>query len=356
MMLRLSVLLMTAWFLAACAGPAYYLQAASGQWKLMQAREDIHSLLDDPATGPQLAGDLENAISIREFAENTLGLPANGSYSSYVDIEGEALLWNVVATEEFSLQPRKWCFAIAGCVPYRGYFKQQKAEDFARRLEDKGMDVLVAPATAYSSLGWFKDPLLSTMIAGSDIRLAGYLFHELAHQRLYIKGDGAFNEGSASFVEEQGIRTWLESSQRHADFASWQRLQRAGDDFAGLVKQVRKELSGLYRSDKTDPEKREKKAQIFQSLLESYEQLSNERWEGTRYYAGWFEKPLNNARLALFDTYAGSHCAFRLLWNESGADWQQFHLLAEQKSRLGNEQRRKWLTQSCPTIAHEAKL
>jgi len=356
MTLRLPVLLIATWLLAACAGPAYYLQAVSGQWKMMRAREDVQALLDDPATGSQLAGNLESAISIKAFARDTLALPDNGSYSSYVEIEGQALLWNVIATEEFSLQPRQWCFVVAGCVPYRGYFKQQKAQDFARRLEGKGMDVLVAPATAYSSLGWFRDPLLSTMFSGSDIRLAGHLFHEMAHQRLYIKGDGVFNEGYASFVEEAGIKAWLESSHRGEDLASWRRLENAGEDFKALVKQARAELSGLYRSSQPDPLKREAKAEIFQSLHDSWQQLIIERWEGKQYYAGWFEKPLNNARLALFNTYSGSHCAFSLLWDESGADWQRFHLLAEQKSRLGSEQRREWLTQSCSAIAHEAKL
>jgi predicted aminopeptidase len=299
---------------------------------------------------------LTTAIAIREFARNNLGLPDNGSYSSYVEIEGEALLWNVVATEEFSLKPKTWCFPVAGCVPYRGYFKQQKAHDFARRLEARGMDVFVSPATAYSSLGWFDDPLLSTMFSGSDIRLASYLFHEMAHQRLYIKDDGAFNEGYASFVEAAGTRAWLESRQRWQDLVAWQRLRVASKDFAHLIKQTRDELARLYRSSATDTVKRVSKAEIFQALAESYEQLSSGRWDGKRYYAGWFEEPVNNARLALFNTYAGSHCAFRRLWKESDADWQKFHALAEQKSRLGKEQRRQWLTQSCPTIAHEANL
>ncbi len=123
-------------------------------------------------------------------------------------------MWNVVATGEFSLEPKKWCFPVAGCVPYRGFFKQQKARESAARLAGKGMDVIVSPATAYSSLGWFNDPLLSTMFSGSDTRLAAYLFHELAHQRLYIKHDGLFNEGYASFVEETGVRAWLELNQQ----------------------------------------------------------------------------------------------------------------------------------------------
>ena len=207
---RLFLILM----LTACSGPGYYMQAVSGQWKLMHGRQDIQTLIKDPSTSPELSDQLQSAASIKEFAQKTLELPGAQSYTSFVEIDGTAVVWNVVATPEFSLQPKKWCFPVAGCVPYRGYFDRQKALQSAARLERKGMDVSVSPATAYSSLGWFEDPLLSTMLTGSDIRLAAYLFHELAHQRLYLKGDSAFNEGYASFVEENGVTNWLQSQNR----------------------------------------------------------------------------------------------------------------------------------------------
>lgn len=336
--------------LAACSGPSYYLQAISGHWDLMHARKDIQSLLNDPATSSELAEQLRAAEQIKAFAMSTLGLPANGSYSSYVEIDGETLVWNVIATEEFSLQAKKWCFPVAGCVPYRGYFKQQKAKEFATRLDDKGMDVFVSPAAAYSSLGWFNDPLLSTMLSATDYRLAAYLFHELAHQRLYIKNDGLFNESYASFVEKTGVNAWLEYNQRQHQLLQWQQLQNASNDFTELIAGVRAKLAGLYHSDETEAHKRELKAEIFNSLSLSHERLIRQKWHGKRYYAAWFEDPLNNARLALYNTYQGSHCAFQGLLDKAEGDLRVFHHLAEQKSRLKKDEREIWLKQKCVSL------
>jgi predicted aminopeptidase len=337
--------------LTACSGPAYYTQAISGQLKLMHARQDIQALLKDPSTSAELTEQLKLAEQLISFAQDSLDLPADGSYSSYVEVEGDALVWNVVATEEFSLQARKWCFPVAGCVPYRGFFNQQKARNSAEKLRTKGMDVSVSPSAAYSSLGWFSDPLLSTMLSGSDTRLAAYLFHELAHQRLYIKDDGLFNEGYASFVEEAGLKLWLEANQRQDDLQRWQELQDIGKDFGSLIEKIRKELSDLYQTDIPEADKRERKKDIFRSLLHSLDELREEKWQGKKYYANWFEEPPNNARLALYNTYEGSHCAFQGLWLESDGDLRKFHQLAEKKSRLQKEERQEWLKQSCSGIA-----
>jgi len=349
MILRLLLVLC----LCACAGPAYYLQALSGQRELMRSRQDIQTLLHDPATPPELRTHLEHAEQIRTYAEDALDLPADGSYTSYVEVEGEALVWNVVATGEFSLEPKRWCFPVAGCVPYRGYFKQQKAREFAAKLSGKGLDVLVSPSPAYSSLGWFEDPLLSTMFSPSDIRLAAYLFHELAHQRLYVKNDSRFNEGYADFVEEAGVRSWLTSSRREDELNQWLKLQQAGKDFTGLVGTIRKRLAILYASDLPEAAMRKQKSAVFKTFGEDYQKLSDEKWQGKRYYAAWFLEPLNNARLALYDTYAGSHCAFQRLWEESAGDWGEFHRLSEQKSRLPESAREEWLKQPCAITAIE---
>ena len=352
MILRLLLILS----LGACSGPGYYLQAMSGQRQLMQSRQDIQALLNDPATSADLVRQLHSAEQIKAFAQDSLHLPLDGSYSSYVEVEGEALVWNVVATREFSLQPKKWCFPVAGCVPYRGFFNEQKARDSANRLAGRGMDVLVAPATAYSSLGWFNDPLLSTMLGGSDTRLAGYLFHELAHQRLYIKDDGAFNEGYASFVEEAGTRAWLQHGQRQDELQHWRELKDVSRDFSSLVGKTRTRLAELYESKAADTVKRQRKTEIFHALEQDWKQLANEKWQGKAYYSAWFSEPPNNARLALYNTYEGSYCAFQGLWDAASGDWSQFHQLAEQKSRLPKDQRRKWLMQTCADIAPQANL
>jgi len=334
-------------FLFACSGPSYYLQAITGQWQLMHARQDIQMLLSNPDSHSELVQNLQTAELILAFADTELGLSAGTSYTSYVELDREALVWNVVASKEFSLEAKTWCFLVAGCVPYRGFFAQSKAEQSAMRLRNKGMDVLVAPAAAYSTLGWFKDPLLSTMFSGSETRLAAFLFHELAHQRLYLKDDGQFNESYASFVEETGLQAWLILQQQQAELKNWQKAQKARKEFSLLVAKLRDELGDLYRSDQSDATKRQLKADAFGAFSLSYEQLRDDSWHGKRYYANWFEQPLNNARIALFSTYEGSQCAFQDLLDQAQGNLQEFHRLAEQKSRTEKHQRQQWLNQPC---------
>jgi len=341
--------------LSGCSGPGYYVQAISGQWKLLQARQDIESLVVDPATDTELAGQLQAATGILTFAENTLDLPANGSYTSYVELENNSLVWNVVATEEFSLQPKKWCFIVAGCLPYRGFFQQHKAEKSAQKMRKKGLDADVSPALAYSTLGKFNDPILSTMLTGSDIRMAAFLFHELAHQRLYIKGDGQFNESYASFVEETGVKTWLESNGRQTELQQWQRLKAAGDEFNLLINDTREDLLQIYHSDSSDTEKRSMKADILHGLKLTYDQLRADKWDDD-YFSGWFSEPLNNAKLALYNTYEGGQCAFQNLYDHSHESMQEFHHLAEQQAKLSKIEREKWLAQTCPAIASNETL
>lgn len=354
--LVLGLVLLLVVLLTACSGPGYYLQAMSGQWKLMHAREDIQSLLHDPDTKPDLITQLEAASRILAFAETTLGMPANGSYSSYVELDDGALVWNVVATEEFSLEPKQWCFVFIGCLPYRGFFKQQAAEKSLAKLHSKGMDVYLAAAPAYSTLGKFKDPLLSSMFTGSDIGIAAFLFHELAHQRLYIKGDGQFNESYASFIEAAGVQIWLQSSGRQTELNQWQKMRNAGADFNLLIADTRNELEEVYRSDISPVEKRAMKAATIERLVLSYDQLRVDQWEGENYYSGWFSEPINNAKLALYTTYEGSQCAFQKLFDDAAGNLLEFHRLAEQQSRIAKDQRDKWLMQSCAAIASTGKL
>jgi len=353
MIIRALSCISLSFFLTACSGPAYYLQAIGGQWKLMHARQDIQLLLDNPDTRSDLKENLQTAEQIMAFAADELGLTAGDSYTSYVDLDADALVWNVVATKEFSLQAKRWCFLVAGCVPYRGFFKQNKAEESAMNLDKKGMDVIVAPAAAYSTLGWFSDPLLSTMFSGSDTRLAAYLFHELAHQRLYLKDDGQFNEGYASFVEQSGLQAWLISKQQQQELLNWQQAKNASKDFSLLVAGLRSELIGVYQSDQSDADKRQLKVAAFDGFSQTYEQLSKNSWQGRRYYASWFEEPLNNARLALFSTYAGGDCAFQSLLDQASGDIKEFHRLAEQKSRAPKDERQQWLKRPCASIQPE---
>jgi predicted aminopeptidase len=337
--------------LSACASPGYYVQAAAGQWQLMHARQDIGELLESEDTDPALAVNLQKATEILSFAEDELGLPTGESYQSYVETGRSAVSWNIVATPEFSLEAKKWCFPVAGCVPYRGYFKQEKAEKFAHKLRAKDLDVAVSPATAYSTLGWFKDPLLDTMIRGSDTRLASTLFHELAHQRLYISGDTSFNEAYASFVELIGVKTWLVEMNKPESIAGRTKLRAARRDFQQLLSSTRNKLSALYQQKLSDTEMRSSKAMILEDLRAQYALMIEKNWQGRDYFAAWMSSDINNAHLALLQSYQGGLCAFSNLFQISGTDMIEFHHQASLLADMKQEDRRKWLSQPCSGIA-----
>lgn len=356
MLRRLVPAALLAALLGGCAGPGYYLQAASGQMKLLHARRDLDRVLADPSTGAQLAARLEEARKILAFARGKLDLPAHGSYSTYVDTGRKTLVWNVVAAGEFSLQPKRWCFLVAGCLPYRGYFKRRAAEKFAAKLRKRGLDVIVSPSPAYSSLGWFKDPLLNTMLSGSDVQLAAYLFHELAHQRLYVQGDGRFNESYAGFVANVGVTMWLQSLHRNGDLRKWRQFRRAARDFNRLVRGVRTRLAELYGSSAGPAVKRRRKAAILEHLVAATERLAQTRWDGRNYFAAWLAPPLNNASLALYDTYQDRQCVFQRLYIEAGGQMRAFHALAKQHAKLPAARRKNWLDQDCSAAGNATMI
>ena len=280
--------------LTACAGPGYYLQAIGGHLELMQQRQDVADILSAGQADPALRGQLELATELRQFAFRELGLPDNGSYTQFVRTGRDAVTWNVVATPELSLDARRWCFLVAGCVPYRGYFRREAAEEFARRLAGDGYDVDIAPATAYSTLGWFEDPLLDTMLSYRDEQLAAVLFHELAHQSVYVRGDTAFNESYASFVEETGVTLWLRASGRADRLPEWQGRRQAAAQFDSLLLQTRSRLAELFDSPTPEADKRRAKSALFDQLVADYQQLVGGTWNGQNLYEGWFAKELNN--------------------------------------------------------------
>ncbi len=335
----------------ACTGPGYYYQVVSGHWKLMRARQDISKVLGNAETNPDLANSLRTASDILEFADQKLGLSAGGSYETYVETGRTAVTWNVVAAPEFSLTAKKWCFPVAGCVPYRGYFEKEKAQRYASKLRKKGLDVAVTPVTAYSTLGWFEDPLLDTMLHYSDMQLAATIIHELSHQRLYIKGDTAFNEAYASFVEFAGVNSWLQNRRDSNGVLHWKARRTAADEFKQLLRQSRKRLSDLYASPAIETEMRRSKQEIFATLRSGYSALRDGRWSGRDYFGKWFGSDMNNAKLALFESYEGGVCAFSGLFKLAEEDFIKFHQLVQTRMELGHEERNQWLTQNCPAIA-----
>jgi predicted aminopeptidase len=323
----LSVLLLTGLLLlalAACGDLGFYRQAAQGQWDILSRRRDIRQLLADPATPPPLREKLTRVLAIRDFASRELDLPENGSYRYYADLDRPSVVWNVVATPEFSLEPVRWCFPFAGCVPYRGYYHQGDAETFADALRRKGDDVYVYGVAAYSTLGWFDDPILNTFINGPDTATAGLIFHELAHQKIYVKGDADFNEAFASTVQEAGLQLWLERSGREEEVAAYRTGLERSRDFLVLVRATREQLAALYDQPLPEARKRQEKARILAGMRQSYQQLKAQ-WGGYAGYDRWFATELNNARFVAVSTYQRLVPAFRELLRESKGNWPQFY-------------------------------
>jgi len=335
--LPLSLLLLA----SGCSTVGYYSQAISGHLKLMRARQPIAEVLADPQADPELKNKLQTLLDARVFAVEELGLPDNKSYSSFAETGRRAVTFNVVAAEEFSVNAQTWCFPIAGCVSYRGYFAEADAESYAEQLAEQGFDVTVGGASAYSTLGWFDDPVLDTMLRGGDVRFVGTLFHELAHQVLYIKDDSNFNEAYASFVEQAGLRIWLDARDEPARIEAYDASLSRSGDFASLLSKTRAKLAALYAQpdDELMPAKRrEQKAAIFDGMRADYEQLKTS-WGDYSGYDGWFARDLNNARLVAVSTYRRYVPAFAVLFEESGRDVRVFHEQAKKLADLPSNER-----------------
>lgn len=336
-------LAVTAMVLGGCTQMGYYAQAAQGQYALWSSARPIDDWLGDPATDVRLKARLEKARQIRAFAIQELDLPDNGSYKNYAALKRPYVLWNVVATPELSLQPLQWCFPIAGCVSYRGYYSQDDAQAYARQLRSDHYDVQVGGVPAYSTLGWFDDPLLSTFINSSDAELARMIFHELAHQVVYIPGDSAFNESFAVAVEEAGVQRWLEhyGSDTLRDSYAQYRMRR--QDFLDLLLKHRRALQANYDSDAPVARKLAEKARIFAALQDDYV-LLKQKWGGYAAYDRWFAEPLGNAHLASVATYNDFLPAFKKLLEEKKT-FRAFYAAVHTLAQLDRAERQRRLEQ-----------
>ncbi|MFO1394662.1 MAG: aminopeptidase [Steroidobacteraceae bacterium] len=295
---KLVALVLFASPLAGC----YVMQAAGGQMNLIARSRPVDQVLADPATTEATRRRIELAVQAREFAARELGLPDGGNFRRYADLGRPYAVWNVVATPEFSLVPRRWCFPVAGCVTYRGYFHEEAARRYAYGLAAAGDDTLVEGVAAYSTLGHFDDPLLSTMLGWSDARLAGTVFHELAHLKLYVPGDSAFNEGYATVVEAAGLRRWFESRGEATALAAWLESRRRRARFLALLGGTADSLRALYAGPLEPAAMRVEKNRLFGELKYKYTRL-REEWGGWNGYDAWFARPLDNADLASIATY-----------------------------------------------------
>ena len=338
--------------LASCSSLNYYAQAAQGQINLLSDARPIEDWLADHNTAPKLKLRLETARQIRTFAIQELGLPDNKSYRNYASLARPFVLWNVVAAPELSLSPVQWCFPVAGCVNYRGYYSKEAAQAYAAELRAEGNDVQVGGVPAYSTLGWFNDPLISTFIYYPDAELARLLFHELAHQVVYVQGDSQFNESFASAVEEAGVERWLSGYGNDAMRANYVKFSARKQQFLDLLLACRRSLAETYASKASVTTKRAAKASAFQKLKDDYQALKVS-WDGFAGYDRFFAEPLSNAHLAAIATYNDYIPAFRALLAREKT-FPRFYAATRVLAALDKDERHRRLQQladSAPVVA-----
>jgi predicted aminopeptidase len=324
--------------IAASGAGCYLLQSVEGHLALMSKREPIARVIEESSTPSALRSQLAAVGVIRDFASRELGLPDNGSYRSYADVGRDYVVWNVVAAPEFSVEAKEWCYPIAGCVAYRGYFVEQRARRFADRLRARGLDVAVGGVAAYSTLGHFNDPVLNTMMGWDDVELAAIIFHELTHQLLYVANDSSFNEALATTVEEEGVRRWLRAQGRDADLANHLVQQQHYAKVVDLLSTTRAELREVYGSG-LDPElARARKRAAFSSLRSTFLRLKAD-WGGHAPFEKWFDDDIGNAHLASIATYYKCVPGFERELEAADGNLPAFYARARKLARLDQARR-----------------
>lgn len=317
---------------------SFYWQAARGQLDLLQRRQDIPQLLQSDSTDANLKRQLEYVLQVRTFAAEQLHLTVNDNYLTYADLQRPFVVWNVFATPELSLENRRWCFPVAGCVPYRGYFAEADAQAYAGTLAQQGFDTYVGGVAAYSTLGWFDDAVLNTFVSRDQLSLAALLIHELAHQTLYVPDDSTFNESFATAVENLGLERWIAQAELQDQLPAYREAKTRQQQFLDLVLTHRDEREKLFASTLSNAEKRQRKDELQAALQQSYAQLK-QSWNGYDGYDRWFSRPVNNAQLSTVATYHALEPGFRALFEQSGKDFPAFFQRCREIAQLPEDQR-----------------
>jgi len=321
-----------------CSTLGYYAQSISGHLAMMRSARPIQEVVADPETPEDLRKRLLRAQEVRAFASSELGLPDNSSYREYADLHRPYVVWNVFATRELSLELKQWCYPVVGCAGYRGYFDRGAAEREAEALRADGYEVNVAGVPAYSTLGWLPDPLLNTFIGGSEGQVASMVFHELAHQVVFVGGDTTFNESFATAVEREGVRRWLAVSNDPALRQSYAEFANRRQDFVDLLLKYRDRLEALYASAEPEDAKRAAKRRLFGELKAEYT-LLKVSWGGFAGYDRYFAQELTNAHLASVGAYNMLVPAFDALLVREGGDFPRFYAEVRRLSRLPQGER-----------------
>jgi predicted aminopeptidase len=317
-----SILLFSLIF-SGCAQLGYYTQSVLGQLDIWRREKPISDVIGDTASPRVLRDKLAQVLAIREYASRELALPENRSYRRYADLERPFVVWNVFATHEFSMQPQQWCFAVAGCVSYRGYFAKADAEHFAAGIAASGYDVHIGGVPAYSTLGWFADPVLNTFVNYPSVELARLIFHELSHQVVYVKDDSVFNESFATAVERAGVERWIVRHGASTDREVVAQMQHQRADFVRLIQSYRERLATLFRSGVAAESMRAEKKKLYSEMRADYQTLK-QSWGGYAGYDRWFAQPPNNALLASVSIYTQQVPAFEAMLQAQGGDLVKF--------------------------------
>jgi len=325
-----------------CESVHYYNQAIQGQYSILDERQPISEILADPESPVFLRERLAHILSVRQFAENQLQLPVKNHYLTYVDLKRPYVVWNVFAAPEFSLTPKTWCYPVVGCAAYRGYFTEKDARQYADGLISQGYEVFVAGVTAYSTLGWFDDPVLSTFMRYSEDQSAALIFHELAHQILYVKGDTVFNESFATAVEQEGLKRWQAEIQASHLFRDYLRNYRRQQQFVQLIMDFRRILETLYQSDTSTLDKRKQKTYIFSELREEFGRLKTKQ-NGLSAYDDWMNYSLNNAKIASVAAYHDFVPAFQKMLVVKDGNLNQFYKACRELAQRTKDERHRIL-------------
>lgn len=337
---------------AGCSTVGYYFQAVNGQMELTRRARPIPEVIADPGTGPELKARLDRVQEIRDFASRELKLPDNATYRRYADLGRAFVVWNVFTAPEFSVTPKQWCFPFAGCVGYKGYFKKAGADELSAALRSEHYDVFVGGVPAYSTLGWLDDPVLNTFVRYPEAEIARLIFHELAHQVVYVKGDSTFNESFAVSVEQEGVRRWVAAHGTPEQQRQFDQARARQKAFVELVYRYREQLVDLYAQSLEAGEMRARKQQVLAQMRSDYGGLK-QGWGGFAGYDWWFGQPLNNAQLASIAIYTQLVPGFEQVLRESGGDLVRFYAQVKELAKLTEPERQARLAAG-PGAPHAA--
>jgi predicted aminopeptidase len=318
--------------LTGCEAISYYRQAVAGECQILTHEKSIDKLIADPATPAPLKAKFQQIVKIRQFAKDQLHLPADDIYTKYVDLHRPYVVWNVNVAPALSLDPVTWWFPVVGRASYRGYFSEKAATNYAAKYGKKGFDIYVDGIETYSTLGWFKDPLLNTFIDEPDSYLAEIIFHELTHRRLFVAGDTDFNEAFATFVSMEGVRRWYLASAAPQGYDRYKKGLDQDHQFVDLIMAARAKLQAAYADPKlSDAEKLTRKEEIIADLRARHNALKA-GWGGKSPYDEWFAEPINNAKLNTVSAYYDLVPAFAALLHADNNDLEKFF---QDVARLG---------------------